>query len=481
MFNFLSKNKRKNQFVNSNPKVAIIYYIPKESSTKYNNWVDGFTKGIDCNADYFDITWINIEDSQPDAKELNKYDFLIAKCCWNSKVDLYLRSVKNLKTPRGIVISCSIVPKKKDIKFYQVLWYQTYWFGEQLPKHPCKIHTYGINSEDFKPQSLEKEIDVLSIGALTGYKRLEKLIDIPGTKKVVIGETNYADSDAVIKQLTKHGITIKSYVSQKELSNLINKSKLVYIPAGINGGGERAIMEAKSCNVPVGVEKDNPKLKEIVDAPSWDENYYGKQIKKGIDTILKIKDNKIKSSNLIESNAKLMSGNNSFHNGNLEVRGDESVTIGSYCSFGKNVSILTSNHDTNFIATQGYVYRKNFQINHPGETNIEKTKERTKGPVTIGNDVWIGDDVKILSGVSIGDGACIGAGTIVVKDVPSYEIHAGIPNKKIKLRFNKDVIDLLLSIKWWNWSEKRIKKNQSLFSLNLNKTDLETIKKAIKP
>lgn len=54
--------------------------------------------------------------------------------------------------------------------------------------------------------------------------------------------------------------------------------------------------------------------------------------------------------------------------------------------------------------------------------------------IILENDVWLGVNVVILKGVTIGKGAIIGAGSIVSKSVPSYEIWAGIPARKISVR-----------------------------------------------
>lgn len=54
--------------------------------------------------------------------------------------------------------------------------------------------------------------------------------------------------------------------------------------------------------------------------------------------------------------------------------------------------------------------------------------------ISLGNDVWIGDGVTILDGVKVGNNAVIGAGSVVNKDVPSNEIHAGVPAKILKLK-----------------------------------------------
>lgn len=82
-----------------------------------------------------------------------------------------------------------------------------------------------------------------------------------------------------------------------------------------------------------------------------------------------------------------------------------------------------------------------------------------KGNIIIGNDVWIGYEAVILSGVTIGDGAIIGTHTVVTKDVPPYTIVGGVPAKPIRKRFNPQIIDALLHIKWWEWPKERLRQH----------------------
>jgi acetyltransferase-like isoleucine patch superfamily enzyme len=84
----------------------------------------------------------------------------------------------------------------------------------------------------------------------------------------------------------------------------------------------------------------------------------------------------------------------------------------------------------------------------------------SKGKVSIGNDVWIGVRAIILSGVTVGDGTIIGAGNIVVHDVLPYSIVAGNPAKVIGSRFDPDLIDALLILKWWDYPENTIRHNK---------------------
>lgn len=60
-------------------------------------------------------------------------------------------------------------------------------------------------------------------------------------------------------------------------------------------------------------------------------------------------------------------------------------------------------------------------------------------PTFVGRDVWIGVNCTIMAGVSIGDGAIIAAGSVVTTDVPAFEVHGGVPNRRIGQRFEADM------------------------------------------
>ncbi len=58
--------------------------------------------------------------------------------------------------------------------------------------------------------------------------------------------------------------------------------------------------------------------------------------------------------------------------------------------------------------------------------------------------------------MTIGDGVIVGAEAVVAKDVPPYAIVVGNPARIVKYRFDKDIIQKLLIIAWWNWPEDEI-------------------------
>ena len=89
--------------------------------------------------------------------------------------------------------------------------------------------------------------------------------------------------------------------------------------------------------------------------------------------------------------------------------------------------------------------------------------------------MWIGQNVTVMPGVSIGDGAIIGANSVVASDIPPYSIAVGNPCRVVKMRFDDELIELLLKFKWW---DKSIEEVESLMPI-LACADLEKVKKEI--
>ena len=146
---------------------------------------------------------------------------------------------------------------------------------------------------------------------------------------------------------------------------------------------------------------------------------------------------------------------------------EEKVEIGKFCSIGPDVRIITGGiHPVDWVST--FPFRIQFDL----EGKFEDGMPKSNGPVTIGNDVWIGTNATILSGINIGHGAVIASGAMITKDVEPYTIVGGNPAKLIRFRFDdKEKIDKLLELEWWNWPLEKIMQNIEF----LNSPNIETL------
>lgn len=105
-----------------------------------------------------------------------------------------------------------------------------------------------------------------------------------------------------------------------------------------------------------------------------------------------------------------------------------SVHIYGHVSFSTEPWIISMGR--NIYLTDGVKF-----ITHDGGTLLFRDEipdlEITK-PITLGDNVYIGSNAIILPGVKIGDNVIIGAGSVVTKDIPSNEVWAGVPAKRIR-------------------------------------------------
>lgn len=136
--------------------------------------------------------------------------------------------------------------------------------------------------------------------------------------------------------------------------------------------------------------------------------------------------------------------------------------IGKFCSIASMVRINPGNHPTYTRAAQHhFTYR--CEMFGLGQDDADFFAWRIEDAVTIGHDVWIGHGAVVMPGVTVGNGAVIGTGAVVTKDVEPYTVVAGVPAKKIKMRFAEEVIEKMELIQWWNWSYDTIKERLADF------------------
>jgi len=140
-------------------------------------------------------------------------------------------------------------------------------------------------------------------------------------------------------------------------------------------------------------------------------------------------------------------GDYSYTAGDVEINYSE---IGKFCSIASHVCINPGNHPM-WRVTQHHATYRRISYRFAEVDDEEFFNWRRTHRVVIGHDVWIGHGAILLPGVKVGTGAVVGAGAVVTKDVEPYAIVAGVPARKIKERFPREVAEKIMETQWWDW------------------------------
>ena len=71
--------------------------------------------------------------------------------------------------------------------------------------------------------------------------------------------------------------------------------------------------------------------------------------------------------------------------------------------------------------------------------------------------------ITVKTWTTLGTTSIVAAGAVVTKDVPPYQIVAGLPAEPLRPRFPPEIVERLLELAWWDWDHETLRSRLSDF------------------
>ena len=132
------------------------------------------------------------------------------------------------------------------------------------------------------------------------------------------------------------------------------------------------------------------------------------------------------------------------------------AAIGKFANIASDCWIGATNHPFERATQHHFTYRSDdyFEGEPPDEAFFGR--RAAAGP-RIGHDVWIGTRAVVLPGVTVHDGAIVASGAVVSRDVGPYEIHGGVPARRLGRRFEPAIAERMAALAWWDWEHDALR------------------------
>ena len=183
--------------------------------------------------------------------------------------------------PRGRTINASVA-------FYGVVFYETPWYASLALAHPCAVQAFGIDYETMFSDHSTRDIDVLYVGKFADVKGARVLLAerYAGRHRVAVGDYEpleaYEEGPRLVADLRAGGVEVRAPVPHAALAALYRRTRVVVVPSQLQGGGERAVLEARRCGCKVHVFADNRKLVGLLRGPVPGAAEYASNLARGL-------------------------------------------------------------------------------------------------------------------------------------------------------------------------------------------------------
>lgn len=269
-------------------RINVVHAVP-HTSAAFGIAEDGFTAAMEIVAQHHDVRWLNVhpynDDHKANVRLIRDADFVLVRSDWGWLPSRAADSALfgHPEMPVGLVVAgSSPSPPLAAQQRFDVLFYETPWYAPFVAEHPLAIEAFGIDTRVMRDHNdSTREWDWLMVGRFAAFKRPEALLGKSG-RRLAIGDMSGA-SPELLQSLVAGGIEVRDQTTQEGLAALYNQAKRVLIPCRLQGGGERAVWEARACGCEVETASDNPKLASLLNGPIASHEQYAQKLLAGIE------------------------------------------------------------------------------------------------------------------------------------------------------------------------------------------------------
>ena len=215
----------------------------------------------------------------------DQLDFVLVKSAFHWGPEVWARrNLRGIAAALILLISGTRAPTNTELRTYDCIFYETETFLERSrvgARHTCTVHAFGVNTRLLVRPDPPPEViyDYVYLGRFMEWKRPLLLLK-KGGKRLAIGEPT---TGSIAEKLRRGGVTVMGNLgSNTALAPVLATARAMYAPQTYDGGGERAVLEARVIGLAVEVASDNPKLLELVTSPIWSAEYYAARLAVGI-------------------------------------------------------------------------------------------------------------------------------------------------------------------------------------------------------
>jgi len=268
-------------------KIAFVYQIDDEHYWKDGLWAALKILEKDWQIDYFNLYF---GETYARFKDIQEHDLCLVWGALGSEQANFVVSLQDIK--KGICVGGGPV-NHPNIHQFDIVFVESPWYVKECRKLGVDAKlAFGTNTKLFKPIPNQSKLwKAIYPAAFAKWKRHKIFAEEWGKKGLAVGYMQPNNWEKECYEIClKNGVTVLPRVMPEVLVWLYNASKLVHITADLMGGGERTVLEGLACGLSVRVERDNPKLMELLKINKkrlWTEEDYAQTLKKEIEEVIR--------------------------------------------------------------------------------------------------------------------------------------------------------------------------------------------------